>query len=102
MAKTSAERERRRRDRRRRGRACAIVEYDYFALTELLIASGDLEERFIDDRAAVGRAMSAWLDRYIEIGVTRVSSPAPRSGKPSQCIPEFSRKQTSPRRQRGS
>jgi hypothetical protein len=54
---SNAERQRRRKDRWRRGRACAIVEYDYFVLTEMLIRSGDLEERSIDDRGAVGRAI---------------------------------------------
>jgi hypothetical protein len=57
------------------------IEYDYFVLTGVLIRSGDLEERSIDDRAAVGRALGAWIDRLL----TRVSPATGGSSIPQVC-----------------
>jgi hypothetical protein len=61
MADSPAARQRRRRARWKRGLGVAPVEIDWFVTTEFLIREGLLSERDIDNRRAVGVALSAWI-----------------------------------------
>jgi hypothetical protein len=56
-----AVRQRRRRARWKRGFGVVLVEVDWFVTTEFLIREGLLSERDIDNRRAVGEALSVWI-----------------------------------------
>jgi hypothetical protein len=61
MADSPAVRRRRHRARWKAGLGVVSAEIDWFAVTELLIRAGLLAVRDIDNRRAVGIALSAWI-----------------------------------------
>jgi hypothetical protein len=64
VADSTAVRQRRHRARWKLGLGTALVEVDWFVTTELLIRSGLLAVRDIDNRRAVGEALSVWIARH--------------------------------------
>jgi hypothetical protein len=64
----TAARKRRWRRRWKLGRACYVIEVDSVIATEMLIAGGYLAVRDLDNRQAVGAALTRWLVDYFEGG----------------------------------